>query len=54
VLSDAKVAPVVRLLPQDTTGIFDDSYLLDFLDFTQSFAQAAAESVKRPGVQQSI
>ncbi|HEY1744904.1 MAG TPA: PDDEXK nuclease domain-containing protein [Granulicella sp.] len=35
-LSDLKVAPAVRLLPQDATGIFKDSYLLDFLTLPES------------------
>jgi predicted nuclease of restriction endonuclease-like (RecB) superfamily len=32
VLSDKKLAALPRLLTQDATGVFKDSYLLDFLD----------------------
>jgi predicted nuclease of restriction endonuclease-like (RecB) superfamily len=39
-LSDKKVAPAVRLLPQDATGVFKDSYLLDFLDLPQRHSEA--------------
>lgn len=31
-LADLKLAPAVRVLPQDATGLFKDSYLVDFLD----------------------
>ena len=31
-LPDQKLAAVMRVLPQDATGILKDSYLLDFLD----------------------
>lgn len=39
-LSDKKLAPAVRVLPQDATGIFKDSYLLDFLDLPQRHSEA--------------
>jgi predicted nuclease of restriction endonuclease-like (RecB) superfamily len=40
VLSDQKLAPAVRVLPQDATGIFKDSYLLDFLDLPERHNEA--------------
>ena len=39
-LSDKKLAPAMRVLPQDATGIFKDSYLLDFLDLPQRHSEA--------------
>jgi predicted nuclease of restriction endonuclease-like (RecB) superfamily len=39
-LSDQKLAPVLRVLPQDATGIFKDSYLLDFLDLPERHNEA--------------
>jgi predicted nuclease of restriction endonuclease-like (RecB) superfamily len=44
VLSDLKLAPVVRVLPQDATGIFKDSYLLDFLDLSERHKEADLQS----------
>jgi predicted nuclease of restriction endonuclease-like (RecB) superfamily len=40
VLSDKKLAPTVRVLPQDATGVFKDSYLLDFLDLPERHSEA--------------
>ncbi len=40
VLSDKKLAPTVRVLPQDATGVFKDSYLLDFLDLPARHSEA--------------
>ena len=40
VLSDKKLAALPRLLPQDATGVFKDSYLLDFLDLPQRHSEA--------------
>ena len=40
ILSDKKLAPAARVLPQDTTGVFKDSYLLDFLDLPQRHSEA--------------
>jgi predicted nuclease of restriction endonuclease-like (RecB) superfamily len=40
VLSDRKLAPAVRALPQDATGVFKDSYLLDFLDLPVRHSEA--------------
>ena len=40
VLSDKKLAPVMRVLPQDATGVFKDSYLLDFLDLPERHSEA--------------
>ncbi len=39
-LSDRKLAPAVRVLPQDATGVFKDSYLLDFLDLPERHSEA--------------
>jgi len=39
VLSDKKLAPAVRVLPQDATGVFKDSYLLDFLDLPERHSE---------------
>jgi predicted nuclease of restriction endonuclease-like (RecB) superfamily len=38
-LSDQKLAPAVRVLPQDTAGVFKDSYLLDFLDLPERHSE---------------
>ena len=38
--SDKKLAPAVRVLPQDATGVFKDSFLLDFLDLPQRHSEA--------------
>ncbi len=40
VLSDKKLAPAVRVLPQDATGVFKDSYLLNFLDLPERHSEA--------------
>lgn len=40
VLSDKKLAPAVRALPEDATGVFKDSYLLDFLDLPERHSEA--------------
>ena len=40
VLSDKKLAALPRLLPQDATGVFKDSYLPDFLDLPQRHSEA--------------
>jgi predicted nuclease of restriction endonuclease-like (RecB) superfamily len=40
VLYDKKLAALPRLLPQDATGVFKDSYLLDFLDLPQRHSEA--------------
>jgi len=40
VLSNKKLAPALRDLPQDSTGIFKDSYLLDFLDLPERHSEA--------------
>jgi predicted nuclease of restriction endonuclease-like (RecB) superfamily len=39
-LFDLKLAPAVRVLPQDPTGIFKDSYLVDFLDLPEPYTEA--------------
>jgi predicted nuclease of restriction endonuclease-like (RecB) superfamily len=39
-LSDKKLAPAVRVLPQDATGVFKDSYLLDFLDLPERYSES--------------
>jgi hypothetical protein len=40
VLSDKKLAPAVRVLPQDATGVFKDSYLLDLFDLPRRHSEA--------------
>lgn len=40
VLSDKKLASVMRVLPQDATGVFKDNYLLDFLDLPERHSEA--------------
>jgi predicted nuclease of restriction endonuclease-like (RecB) superfamily len=40
VLSDKKLAAVTRVLPQDATGVFKDSYLLDCLDLPERHSEA--------------
>jgi len=44
ILSDKKLAPAVRVLPQDATGVFKDSYLLDFLDLPERHSEADLQS----------
>jgi predicted nuclease of restriction endonuclease-like (RecB) superfamily len=38
--SDLKLSPVVRVLPQNATGVFKDSYLVDFLDLPEPHSEA--------------
>jgi predicted nuclease of restriction endonuclease-like (RecB) superfamily len=40
VLSDKKLAALPRVLLQDATGVFKDSYLLDFLDLPERHSEA--------------
>jgi len=44
VMSDQKLAPALRELPQDATGVFKDSYLLDFLDLPDRHEEADLQS----------
>jgi predicted nuclease of restriction endonuclease-like (RecB) superfamily len=44
VLSDKKLASVMRVLPQDATSVFKDSYLLDFLDLPERHSEADLQS----------
>ena len=39
-LSDLKLATVSRVLPENATGVFKDSYLLDFLDLPDTHSEA--------------
>ena len=39
-LSDMKLATPSRVLPEDATGVFKDSYLLDFLDLPHRHTEA--------------
>ena len=39
-LSDQKLATPLRVLPQDATGVFKDSYLLDFLDLPDRHSES--------------
>lgn len=43
-LSDAKLSPVVRDLPQDVTGVFKDSYVLDFLEIPEQHLEKDLQS----------
>jgi predicted nuclease of restriction endonuclease-like (RecB) superfamily len=43
-LADKKLAPSVRVLPQDTTGIFKDTYLLDFFDLPEPYVEKDLQS----------
>ena len=43
-LSDKKLSPVVRELPQDVTGVFKDSYSLGFLDMPESHLEKDLQS----------
>ena len=40
VVSDKKLAALPRLLPQNATGVFKDSYLHDFFDLPQRHSEA--------------
>jgi predicted nuclease of restriction endonuclease-like (RecB) superfamily len=39
-LSDLKLATAPRVLPENATGVFKDSYLLDFLDLPETHSEA--------------
>ena len=43
-LASKILAPAVRVLPQDATGIFKDSYLLDFLDLPVRHQEAELQA----------
>ena len=43
-LASKKLAPAVRDLPQDATGVFKDSYLLDFLDLPERHKEAELQA----------
>jgi predicted nuclease of restriction endonuclease-like (RecB) superfamily len=43
-LSDLKLAPAVRVLPRDATGVFKDSYLVDFLDLPETYLICRSDS----------
>lgn len=40
VVSDKKLAALLRVLPQNATGVFKDSYLHDFFDLPQRHSGA--------------
>jgi predicted nuclease of restriction endonuclease-like (RecB) superfamily len=44
ILADKKLAPTVRVLPQDATGVFKDTYLLDFLDLPEPYIEKDLQS----------
>lgn len=44
ILADKKLAPTVRVLPQDATGIFKDTYLLDFIDLPDPYIEKDLQS----------
>lgn len=35
-LSDLKLAALLRVVPEDVVGVFKDSYMLDFHDLTET------------------
>ena len=39
-LADIKLSPLARVLPTEATGVFKDSYLLDFLDLPERHSEA--------------
>jgi predicted nuclease of restriction endonuclease-like (RecB) superfamily len=39
-LSDLKLATALRVFPENATGVFKDSYLLDFLDLPETHSEA--------------
>lgn len=43
-LSNTKLSPVVRELPQDVTGVFKDSYTFDFLDLPDQHLEKDLQS----------
>lgn len=43
-LASKKLAPAVRVLPQDATGVFKDSYLLDFLSLPERHNEAELQA----------
>ena len=40
ILSELKLATALRVLPENATGVFKDSYLLDFLDLPDTHSEA--------------
>jgi len=44
VLASKKLVPAVRVLPQDSTAFFKDSYLLDFLDLPERHSEAQLQA----------
>jgi len=54
VLSDKKLASVMRVLPRDATGIFKDSYLLDFLDLPERHSESDLQSRLFPNLRQFL
>ena len=43
-LASKKLVPAVRVLPQDSTAFFKDSYLLDFLDLPERHSEAQLQA----------
>ncbi len=43
-LADLKLAPTVRVLPQDAGGIFKDAYLIDFIDLPNPYIEKDLQS----------
>lgn len=39
ILAEQKLSPVLRELPQDVSGIFRDSYMLDFIDLPEPYRE---------------
>jgi predicted nuclease of restriction endonuclease-like (RecB) superfamily len=43
-LADLKLAPLVRVLPQNAGGIFKDTYLIDFIDLPNPYVEKDLQS----------
>lgn len=43
-LADLKLAPSVRVLPQDASGVFKDTYLIDFIDLPNPYIEKDLQS----------
>ena len=48
-LSELKLATALRVLPENATGVFKDSYLLDFLDLPDTHSEAGMSAGAKLG-----
>jgi len=53
-LADAKLAPAVRELPQDVTGVFKDSYLIDFAGLSEPHLEKELQSALLANLRQFL